>query len=1040
MNRTQFLDARRNIRRELVSFVSIVLIGMLASLSYLGITYSAATLQKDALTFFNTCELWDLDVFSTMLLDDGDLDAIRDLPGVERAEALWQADARLAVGRTETAVSVISVPETLSVPKLLEGRLPGETGECAIEQEVAKRCGLTVGQRIRLDSTPVSGIDPLAEKDYVITGVFQSPDHITYMIQTTPYILVTADSFNRAELEGAFMRIRVRVANAPENRYDEAYRQAVSPVEDAINAIAGERAEIRVERMRETLDNRIADGRRELEEAAALLADAEAQLEDGRRQLEEKRREFEDGRQQLEEARRQYEESPAKLAEARTQLDEAWAMLADAQRQLEEAKEQLDRGGDVLVEAEYQLAAIPELLVRVIWLIDVIEDAVGGFPLPRVVGSYVTQYKDSIRQFNEGRNLWYSKGEEYLDALTLYEKNRRQLELNEEDYAAAQAALADGEQQLLDGEAQLRDAEAALLDAQAQLEDAEQQLRDGRQQYRDGETALSEAEYLRDHLELGRWIVLNNNGNPGFFYARANVDTLLSLRLSFSTIFLVVGALVIYATIGRMVEEQRNLIGTVKAMGFYNREIFAKYLVFACSAALLGAALGVLIAWLPLQRTILNSYESLMNYGTGTRSFLFADTALVAGGSLAVSVVAVYLGCGRLLRQPAIRLMQKAMPESGRKKGSRSAEKSLYVRLIFRNMRTDWSRVLVTTVSIAGGCMLMVIGFTLRYGISGMPDRQFGGIQTYEAEVFFNSGKNPDAGAEIDAVLTENGLPHIGVYKAGMVFEADNTLNALTVIVADPGALEGYFTVRGLDGEALALPESGALVPRRFWEHYDFDVGDSVPVNLSELRLAGVYENYYGQMFLLTPAGYEECFLDAPGRNCFFVKTNGMGIKALQEKLDGIEGLSEVNDAYAERHMIEQFTGTLNLVVWLMLFIAGLMAGFIVTNFSMTYIQRKTGELTVMRINGFSTEECIRYAAVDLVVTTVLGVLLGLVLGRYMGDSVLMTTETPYIQMIREPNFRSFLYSALITFGFSAFSNSFALHRIRKLKLSDIAS
>ena len=179
MNRTQFLDARRNIRRELVSFVSIVLIGMLASLSYLGITYSAATLQKDALTFFNTCELWDLDVFSTMLLDDGDLDAIRDLPGVERAEALWQADARLAVGRTETAVSVISVPETLSVPKLLEGRLPGETGECAIEQEVAKRCGLTVGQRIRLDSTPVSGIDPLAEKDYVITGSYHlhDPDH-----------------------------------------------------------------------------------------------------------------------------------------------------------------------------------------------------------------------------------------------------------------------------------------------------------------------------------------------------------------------------------------------------------------------------------------------------------------------------------------------------------------------------------------------------------------------------------------------------------------------------------------------------------------------------------------------------------------------------------------------------------------------------------------------------------------------------------------------------------------------------------------------
>ena len=51
MKKTQFLDARRNIRKEFVAFISIVMIGLLAALAYLGIVYSAATLKKDALSF-----------------------------------------------------------------------------------------------------------------------------------------------------------------------------------------------------------------------------------------------------------------------------------------------------------------------------------------------------------------------------------------------------------------------------------------------------------------------------------------------------------------------------------------------------------------------------------------------------------------------------------------------------------------------------------------------------------------------------------------------------------------------------------------------------------------------------------------------------------------------------------------------------------------------------------------------------------------------------------------------------------------------------
>ena len=138
--------------------------------------------------------------------------------------------------------------------------------------------------------------------------------------------------------------------------------------------------------------------------------------------------------------------------------------------------------------------------------------------------------------------------------------------------------------------------------------------------------------------------------------------------------------------------------------------------------------------------------------------------------------------------------------------------------------------------------------------------------------------------------------------------------------------------------------------------------------------------------------------------------------------------------------MIEQFTSGLNFVVYLMLFIAAMMSCFIVANFTMTFIQRKTSELTIMRINGFTSGECIRYVAVDLIVTTILGTAVGLVVGGLMGQRILRVTETPYIQMIREPRLESFLYAALFTLVFSLLTNGYALRRIRKLKLNDISS
>ena len=924
-----------------MAFISIMMIGMLAALAYLGIAYPAAALKKDALAFFNSRDLWDLEITSTLLMTEDDLDAIRAVPGVGEAESVFQVDTRLHQGAKQVAVSVVSLPEKISAPVLLEGRLPESRSECAVERDLAEELGLAIGQQLEIPCQPIMEVDPLLESSFVITGIFHTPDHFSYMIPVTPYVFVKEDVFNHEGLNGAFMKTRIRADGLPDDRYSEEYESAIAPVISSLQALSEERTAIRDTQVREVFEKNIREG--------------EAKIEDGRAQLRQAKETIEEGREELARGEEQ-------LGEMKALIDAAEARLVQGQALLESGRRKAaDTGNESLMD----VVSLAEQIYAIL------------------------------------RDNWYYSGEQYLDGITAYLNGKKQLE--------------EGERQYAEGEEALRSAEEQLADAKKRA----------------------------GSIESCRWVILSNRGNPGFIYADANAEKLGSLSLSFSPIFLIVGAMVIYATIARMVEQQRKMIGVHKALGVFNREIFAKYLLFALTAVVIGIGLGVLLAWLPMQRAVLSSYEEHLNYGMGTRAFLPVETALVFAGGIGISVVAVYLGCSGLLRQTALALIQET-PSVKRTKSVRSARRSLFARLIFRNMKIDWARVLVTIVSIAGGCMLMVVGFALRYGITGVPARQFGGIMTYDAEIIYDAGAHPEAGTEAEAILDGEGLQHVRLLRQETVYEMNETLNALTLIVAEDGALDGYYNLQDIQtGRPSGLPESGALVPRRFSEYYGLGPGDDVTVfdtalNRLSLPIAGVFENFYGQIFFLTPQGYEAVFGTAPQSNCLFVKTGGMPLEELQQKLAGVEGITAVRDAAAERSMIEQFTVGLNFVVYLMLFIAAMMSCFIVANFTMTFIQKKTTELTIMRINGFSVRECIRYVVLDLVVTTVLGTLLGLIAGGPMGVRILRVTETPYIQMLREPRVESFVFAALFTFAFSLLANGVALRRIRKLKLTDI--
>ena len=91
MKKTQILDARRNIQVQMVSFISIVVIAMVAVSAYLGIAYPATALRKGTSDYYNRLRFWDLEVSSTLLMDEDDLEALRAIDGVGTVERFMRS-------------------------------------------------------------------------------------------------------------------------------------------------------------------------------------------------------------------------------------------------------------------------------------------------------------------------------------------------------------------------------------------------------------------------------------------------------------------------------------------------------------------------------------------------------------------------------------------------------------------------------------------------------------------------------------------------------------------------------------------------------------------------------------------------------------------------------------------------------------------------------------------------------------------------------------------------------------------------------------
>ena len=367
MKKTQIKDALRNIWKQKVSFFSIIVIAMMGVTAFLGIDYTATALRKNGSAIYNRLNFRDIEILSTLLFSEEDLESIRNVEGVVDAEPLRYTTAKLDHGKDRRNVSVLSGTERINLSHIIDGRLPDKITECAVEQRIADDMGLQVGDRIRLTDGADEAAQYLRAKEFIITGITRHPDHTNNTVPDLFYAFVMWDAFDGDALNGGFMKAEVVVDKPADiNRFSKRYNTIVAKVMERIDALSVDSTARRDEDVRDLADKKIAEGqkkldatkqklqsaRKELDEKTKELSEGEQKIADAEKQLPGAKKLLNNGWRQLESGRAQLEDGRRRLESEREKIDAGKAELDAAKAKLDDGKQQLESGFSVLEDAK----------------------------------------------------------------------------------------------------------------------------------------------------------------------------------------------------------------------------------------------------------------------------------------------------------------------------------------------------------------------------------------------------------------------------------------------------------------------------------------------------------------------------------------------------------------------------------------------------------------------------------------------------------------------------------------------------------------
>lgn len=549
------------------------------------------------------------------------------------------------------------------------------------------------------------------------------------------------------------------------------------------------------------------------------------------------------------------------------------------------------------------------------------------------------------------------------------------------------------------------------------------------------------------------WYVLTRESSYSFRDYESSANRMKAIATVFPLFFIIVAGLVCLTTMTRMVEEERGLIGTYKALGYGKATIALKYVIYAFLASLTGAVIGCAAGLRLFPYIIYESWNIIyqmpaIKYASHTILSVVAVASLIL-----VTLIATLYSCYNELSEVPSALMRPKAPKNGKKILLEHTfiwkHLSFTKKVTMRNIFLYKKRFFMTVIGIAGCGALITAGFGIKDSVQSIIDNQYGQIIHYDNILVFNKNADSDARNNLsdkissDEYYKSSLMDYAYTAEVKIPGSADDYSTEITV-VNDTSAYMDYVTFRTRRSKkTIELDDSGVIISEKLAKDLNVKEGDNVLIHDEDnkqatVKVAGVMEMYINNYIFMTSEYYSQVFGYTPDNNRI------LGILTS----DGDDIQSVIGDRYLTDNNVKSLTfvkanitrfenmiQSLDLVTWVLIISAGMLAFVVLYNLTNVNISERIREIATIKVLGFYDREVGEYVYRENIILTLIGGVFGLLLGMALHAYIMTTIELDGVMFGTKINISSFLISYGITILFSLLINIFMYPSLKKIPM-----
>ena len=531
--------------------------------------------------------------------------------------------------------------------------------------------------------------------------------------------------------------------------------------------------------------------------------------------------------------------------------------------------------------------------------------------------------------------------------------------LTESGLESSRRTLSSSKQELADGRAKLNTGKAELAEGKQQLEskksEAQQQLDDAQLKIAEGEAQLQE-------ISKTSWYLLDRDTNVGFASFRGDADRMASIANVFPVIFFLVAALVALTTMTRMVEEERSLIGTFRALGFSKGKVTGRYLVYAALATFVGGAAGVLLLEKALPVICWNCYR-ILYAAPGTDAPYQWNYALVGMlAACACTLLATFAACRATVSESPAQLMQPRAPKPGKRIllehipliwNHLGFIKKVTARNLFRYKK----RLIMTVVGIAGCTGLLLTGFGIKDSVSSIISNQYDEIFRYDMQMALRQERLLDSTREIlDDQTKFTDYLEVSRHSTELTMNGA-TMTTFISVPKESAKLPRFIALRSRTGHSpVEFGADSVVVTEKLANRLGLSVGSSITLKNDDgeeasFTVTGITENYINHYIYISRELYEEK-LGAVTFNEIDAICASEDPAVRDDICAELRGRSDVSTAAFNKEFSSQFDTmieSLNYIILIIIVCAGLLAFIVLYNLTNINVSERQREIATIK-------------------------------------------------------------------------------------------